>query len=109
MSSRHILCEPCGRGHAGIETDYDEGQRYVWGVARMPTPEQRTIRVNGVPQPLPPTFYTCDHCGRSIRPGERACAATYAATKARAESFPAWEAEYLDVNYIEVAFPEGHP
>lgn len=79
---RRILCAECALDkrdgerqiYAGGSDGPPEYERVKWGIAKQPTREQRTIRVNGVPEYLPMGAYTCDDCSADIKPGERCCA-----------------------------------
>jgi hypothetical protein len=71
-----------------------EYERVVWGTAKQPTREQRTIFINGVAQAsLPMTEYNCDLCNDPITPGSRCCAFT--AWPEGRPPIAAWESEYL--------------
>lgn len=83
--SRTLLCEPCGKHRPnGTRMIYDTGplgeppeyERVVWGTALAPQPEHRVMEINGERVALPADSYDCDHCGRAIPPGARACAVT---------------------------------
>jgi hypothetical protein len=84
VSVRQLQCETCGAGkqegsRIALEAspiELAERERVIWGVARNPQEQQRQMRINGVPIPMPMNAYNCDRCNREINPGARACAWT---------------------------------
>jgi hypothetical protein len=101
---QHLLCESCGREYKlqngeriamprSPEGEPAEYERVVWGTARVPTVEQRTIHVNDAPFPMSPREYNCDLCNTPINPGERCCAHS-AWTEYSGRVLP-WEHEYV--------------
>ena len=99
---RRILCEKCLRGHLPAGTRKAcgaslhgpaEHQRLVLGTALNPTKEQRTVYLNGEPQPLPMGMLNCDSCNQDILP-ESVCAA-WSVWRADRPPVPAWEEEYI--------------
>jgi hypothetical protein len=109
---RHVLCGKCAKGKiAGTQLAFAAGsegpaeyERVVFGLARQPTPDQRTISIGGgdtiadayantQPLALRPGVYNCDMCNREIHPGERICC--YSAWLADHE-IPPWEDDYLE-------------
>ena len=100
------MCAKCGDNKPGgarvvfarDELNPEEYERIVWGVAKQPTREQRTIRINGVSVKPPdddPWWgeYTCDQCSAGIKPGARACAQTIWLESGPEP--PLWESEYV--------------
>ncbi len=98
--ARDLLCADCARefsarvGHDIGDLPDDPGWvfRIVHGVARQPTQEQRTITVNGEPSLMSTDEYTCDLCGRGIKPGQIACCRSIFR---KGERMGTWESEYL--------------
>ena len=103
---RRLLCEECGHGwdkYARYRrpsfSDPAEYIRQVWGVAKLPQPEQRviTIQVEGKPDhiiPMDKFQYECDSCNKTILPGDAACAVT---AWIEGRPIPRWEHEFLEV------------
>ena len=104
MSSHNLLCMECAAGKP--EGSYQiyarsawaepaEYQRITRGVAGQPIREQRTIFINGAPQPVMDlAFYNCDLCCAPIHPGEQ-CAAQTVWIEGQGEP-DLWEAAYFE-------------
>lgn len=74
---RRLLCKECAADKKTGEREAYPGEfeRVVFGIAGQPKTEQRTIYVNGEPQPVMDLgFYNCDYCNAIIRPGDLCCA-----------------------------------
>ena len=99
---RHLYCAPCGERYPGegrrelfartAEEPAEHG-RVVRGFARTPTPQQRTMFVDGTPHPLAPGQFECDLCNVAITPGESAVAVTI--WREDQQEPPAWEHDYV--------------
>lgn len=99
---RHILCARCLEPHlpegtrqiyAANDLEPAEYQRLTLGVAGLPKPEQRWMRISGVRTELPLDYFECDTCSGHIKPGDR-CAAWSVWVDGQ-EPVPEWEQEYL--------------
>jgi hypothetical protein len=105
---RHLLCATCAKDKQnGTRQIYArspigepaEFERIVWGVAKTPTAEQRTMSVNGEPMTLTAGQFDCDLCNAPIRPGERACAqSVWAEGGMWAKGIGHWESEFLELS-----------
>ena len=100
--SREFLCITCRDDQPGRRMLFaasregpEEWGRFVVGIARKPQPEQRVIKVNGEAVPLVLDVWTCDGCGATIRPGDRAGTRTVWMPDDGSEP-PVWETEYLE-------------
>lgn len=107
---KQILCDACAtlplfsraplrEGRYELMPKSDIGEPAEWarvehGIAREPTAQQRTMYVNDVPMPLPPSFYNCDYCNADIAPGASAWCVTIWQPALRPEP-PRWEDQFL--------------
>lgn len=100
--TRRVLCMAC----SSRWTTYAGSARLIYGDARQPTEEQRTVRyqkldasgnvVSEEPNVMPLGFYNCDTCGAKIEPGERCgCLTTWRAAEGEPEPPLGWEKDYL--------------
>lgn len=103
---RSLRCARCAlhetRGLTTVPANQDgpaERIRVLDGIARTPTPAQRTITIyrGGTAErsQLPAGHYDCDLCGEPIRPGEPATTITAWIIRPDHEP-PFWEPEYID-------------
>lgn len=108
---RHLYCERCGERFPGegvrelfARSQYEPAEygRVVRGLARTPTPQQRTAFVNGVPLPLAAGQFECDFCNTTITPGAPVVAIT--AWREDQQEPPAWEQDY-----VVTATPDDRP
>lgn len=102
-----LLCRGCGAEYkAGTHIVYEatavepaEFARAVYGVAKAPTQEQRTITTHytdGTQEAsaLDTAFYNCDLCSALVKPGDPAvCVSIWMEID---EEPPAWEHEYVE-------------
>lgn len=108
---RHCYCASCGDrwmarygftapGARKILEETTAGEPSEWarvrvGIAKLPTENLRTVRINGEPILMEIDHWDCDNCNASIHVGERAvCVSVW--QPARRPAPPAWEVEYIE-------------